>query len=76
MPTTSQAVMEAFESSLAEGGCPSLLEGGGRNNYTKGTEFQDGQSVQNNLVAQRRGENILRHPCKTTDIFPDRQFVY
>ena len=27
MPTTSQAVMEALESSLAEGGCSSLLEG-------------------------------------------------
>ena len=53
MTTTSQAVMEALESSLAEGGCSSLLKGGGRNIHTKGTEFQDGQPVQNNLVAHR-----------------------
>ena len=75
MPTTSQAVMEALESSLAEGGCSSLLDEG-RNIYTKGTGFRDDQPVQNNNVAQRRGENNLRHLCKTTDIFPDRQFVY
>ena len=35
MPTTSQTVMVALESSLAEGGCSSVLEGGGRNIYTK-----------------------------------------
>ena len=45
VPFTSQAVMKALESSLAEGGCSSLLEGGGRNIYTKQTEFQDGQPV-------------------------------
>ena len=61
--------MEALESSLAEGACSSLLEGGRRNIYTKGTEFQDGQPVVKNLIAQRRGKNILRLSYKRLTSF-------
>ena len=73
VPTTSQVVMEAPESRLVEGGVSdSWKETAGI--FTP--KRQKCKPVQNDLVTQCRGKNIIRNRCKAADISPERQYLY